>query len=80
MPGQFNKGKVPLHYAAVADICISKCPTLKNDFSVFFFIQGVNNFCLELCNFPKNLERKKKKKNQRGKRWGKMQNPEGGVC
>ena len=70
MPGQFNKGKVPLHYAEVADIRISKCPTLTNNFSAVFH-PGCQHFCLELCDFPKNLERKKEEERSERKKRGK---------
>ena len=56
-----------MHYAKVVEICILKCPTLTNYFSVVFH-PGCPKFCAELCKLPKNKEKKKKRKIRRGKR------------
>ena len=48
-----------MHYAEVADICILKCPTLTNHFSIVFH-SGCPKFSVELCKLPKNLEKNKK--------------------
>ena len=45
-----------LHYAEVAEIRILKCPTLTNYFPVVF-----HPGCIELCELPKILEKKKNK-------------------
>ena len=50
-----------MHYAEVAAIRISKCPTLTNYFSVVFH-PGCPKFCKELCELPKNLEKEQKQK------------------
>ena len=53
--------------AEVVEICILKCPTLANHFSVVVHPWCLK-FCMELCELPKNLEKKKKKDLKRKKR------------
>ena len=67
-----------MHYAKVVDICILKCPTLTNYFSVVYH-PGCPKFCVELCGLRKNLEKGRKTHSERKKR-KRMQKTEGGVC
>ena len=55
-----------MHYAEVVEIHISKCPTLTNYFSVVVY-PGSPKFCAELCELPKNIEKRKKEKFGEGK-------------
>ena len=71
----------PLHYAEVAEIRISNCPTLTNHFSVVFH-PGCQKFSLDFCELSKNLKVKKdKEKKSERENGGNMQKKtEGGVC
>ena len=49
-----------MHYAEVVEIRILKCPTLKIYISVVFHPR-CQNFCKELCELLKNIEKKNDK-------------------